>query len=60
MTGDMVFQMIMLLLLLAILFIFTVAVKVLFRKKRRNPTLDVEEKLDKIIALLDSETNRKR
>ncbi|WP_225230617.1 DUF4083 family protein [Cytobacillus stercorigallinarum] len=56
----MVFQMIMLLLLLAILFIFTVAVKVLFRKKRRNPTLDVEEKLDKIIALLDSETNRKR
>ncbi|ASV69607.1 DUF4083 family protein [Cytobacillus kochii] len=60
MTGDMVFQLILFLLLLAILFIFTAAVKFLFRKNSMKPNLEVEQKLDQIIELLQSEANKKR
>ncbi|MGP9041647.1 hypothetical protein [Cytobacillus kochii] len=39
---------------------FTAALKFLSRKNSMKPNLEVEQKLDQIIELLQSEANRKR
>ncbi|MCA1026149.1 DUF4083 family protein [Cytobacillus kochii] len=59
MTGDMVFQIIMFLFLLAVLLIIATAVKSLLKKRVVKTNLDVEQKLDRIIELLERETNSK-
>ncbi|MDQ0187549.1 DUF4083 family protein [Cytobacillus sp. FSL R5-0569] len=59
MTGDMVFQIIMFLFLLAVLLIISTAVKSLLKKRVVKTNPDVEQKLDRIIELLERETNSK-
>ncbi|MCM3321249.1 DUF4083 family protein [Cytobacillus kochii] len=59
MTGDMVFQIIMFLFLLAVLLIIATAVKSLLKKRVVKTNPDVEQKLDRIIELLERETNSK-
>ncbi|MEK4969937.1 DUF4083 family protein [Cytobacillus sp. FSL R7-0696] len=59
MTGDMVFQIIMFLFLLAVLLIIATAVKILLKKRVVKTNPDVEQKLDRIIELLERETNSK-
>lgn len=59
MTGDMVFQIIMFLFLLAVLLIIATAVKCLLKKRVVKTNPDVEQKLDRIIELLERETNSK-